>query len=241
MYKFSASMGTTDSDGNIVRIGIGDDPNNKKQKFVLPDVSNSPSEVAARRMQGEIEAKLVAVDHAVTDSHIERLGHARLYGNESEFRARGIDTLVERYESVMARYSADDIYYFFETNAVRLNLTLVNTGHEPLKDVTLVLSLPWVEEFRVSDMLYPPPGQSRTAKESELLGYPKVTIYDEVAQVKCTIDQLEPDENVPAFEADLRIGIQAGLAGKRVLVRYTLHTGDLEKPETGSMKLVFAK
>jgi hypothetical protein len=241
MFRSSIALAGVNTDNNVVRVGLADDPNSKRLKIAVPDVRNPPSKLAAARMKGEIEAKKAAAERDFVDTSVDRLIHARLYGNDSDFTEQGLDTLVEGYNVVMERYSAEDNYYYYETNAVKLNLSLVNTGHEALDDVSLMLTLPWAKPFRVSDKLHAPPGKSRSAKESELLGYPKVKIYDKAAQVKCVLGRLEPDQVVHAFDEDLRICVQPEVAGKKVQVQYSLHAAGLKQPEKGELSLIFSK
>ena len=241
MYQSSATTRPVDIDNNIMRIGFGDDPNRSRLKLLLPDVSNPPSKLAAGKMENEIDAKKSAVAVDVADTGMDRLIHARLYGNESTFTQQGIDTMIEGYNAVMERYLDHDNYYNFETNAVRFNLSMVNSGHEALEDISLMLTLPVAEEFKVADRLYPPPGKTRTPKESELLGYPRVKAYNKAVQVKYEIDRLEPDQQIKVFEQDLRIAIQPQLAGKKVRVKCSLHARGFKHPEESRLTLLFSK
>jgi hypothetical protein len=241
MYQAAATARPVPADNNIIRVGFGDDPNRSRMKLVLPDVSNPPSKLAAGKMENEIDAKKSAVAVDVADTRMERLIHARLYGNESTFTQQGIDTMVEGYNAVMERHLDHDNYYNFETNAVKFNLSMVNSGHEALEDISLMLTLPVAEEFKVADRLYPPPGKTRTPKESELLGYPRVKAYNKAVQVKYEIDHLEPDQIIKVFEQDLRIAIQPQLAGKKVRVKCSLHASGFKHPEESRLTLLFSK
>ena len=118
---------------------------------------------------------------------------------------------------------------------------MVNTGHEALEDVSIMLTLPEVEEFKVVDRLVPPPGTARTLKESELLGYPKVNIYNNAVHVKYKIDRLEPDQPIRVFGEDLRIRVLPQLAGRKVRIMYTLHASGFKNPEQGRLTLLFSK
>jgi hypothetical protein len=241
MYQSAAANRPAASNDNIVRIGFGDDPNRSRLKLVMPDVSNPPSKMAAGKMENEIDAKTSAAEVDCNDTRMERLIHTRLYGNDSDFTGQGIDTLVEGYNAVMESYSDHDNYYNFETNAVKFNLSMVNTGHEALEDISFMLTLPVAQEFIVADRLFPPPGKSRTPKESELLGYPRVKAYNSAVQVKYEIDRLEPDQSIQVFEQDLRIGVQPQLAGKKVRVKCSVHASGFKNPEESRLTLLFSK
>ena len=89
----------------------------------------------------------------VEDTGLARLVHARLYGSELPYETHGMDTLVENYNAVVDKNREADDYYFFETCAVRFNLCMVNTGHEALDDVSVLLTFPWADSFRVADRI----------------------------------------------------------------------------------------
>jgi hypothetical protein len=241
MYRHAAVNNKTASNNNIVHVGLGHNPNNTRLKLVLPDVMNPPSLIAASRIQDEINSKRVVADADFVDTGMDRLIHARLYGNESNFKEQGLDTLMEDLDVVKERHRDDDDYYYQEANAVKINLSMVNTGHEALEDVSIMLILPVVEEFKVVDRLVPPPGTARTHKESELLGYPKVNIYNNAVHVKYKIDRLEPDQPIRVFDEDLRIGVLPQLAGRKVRISYSLHASGFKNPEQGRLTLLFSK
>jgi len=241
MYRVMAQRKPQPTSSNTVLIGFGNEPARTSIGLVLPDVSRPPSASIAARMEKEIDARQAALEVNVEDTGVARLIHARLYGNESPYEEHGINTLVEGYNTVLESHEDEDSYYYFETNAIKLNLSIVNTGAEPLEDVSVLIMLPWAEQFRVADKLYPAPGQSRTAKESELLGYPRVKRYDSKVQVKQEIEFLAPDETMQLFEQDLRIAVTPKLAGQKVALRYTIHAKGLERPEEGRLKILVEK
>jgi hypothetical protein len=241
MYRETARNTPVNPNSNIVQVGFGNDPNIGTLSLSLPTVDRPPSSLAAARMKNEISARQEAKNVNVEDTGLARLVHARLYGNESPYEEQGINTLVEGYNAVIEDHADADNYYFFETQAVKVNMSLVNTGHQPLEDVSIHLILPWAEQFKVAERLYPPPGKKRSAKESELMGYPQVKHYKSAVQVKQALDFLEPDQVIKVFEQDLRIAVQPRLAGQKVAIRYSIHAKGFERPEEGKLKLVFTK
>ncbi|MGI9292221.1 MAG: AlbA family DNA-binding domain-containing protein [Gammaproteobacteria bacterium] len=241
MFSFAIKTQEKKADTSVLRVGQVEDPNNKSISLEIPGKAIPPSIVAAERIKKQIDAKKVVEQNNVEDTQIGRLMNARLSGSDSDFSGQGVDTLVEQYNAVMERYSSHDYYYYFETQAVRLNLAVVNKGPELLEDVNLMLMLPRAEQFRVSDRLQPEPGNSRSVQESELLGYPKVKIFDKAVQVKASIAELQPDQVVQAFEQDLRIAVDPALAGRTIVAKYSLQAPALEQPETGELLLKFAK
>lgn len=241
MYRSNRNEKKATVANNVVQVGFDEDPAQTVLKVVMPDVSNPPSKLAAGRIKGKIDAKKQAEDINFEDTQISRLVHARLYGGEQDFEDQGINTLVQGYNAVADDHREEDDYYYFETNAVRLNLCLVNTGHEPLKDVSLLLTFPRAEQFRVAEYMYGPPGTNRSARESELMGYPGVKYYKSAVQVKQEFDLLEPDNVYSAFEQALRIAVTPELVGRKVRVRYSLRAKGLKEPEEGALTMLFRK
>jgi hypothetical protein len=190
-------------------------------------------------MKKEIEARRAARNVNLEDTGLARLVHARLYGNEQPFEAHGLDTLVQGYNAVLEDYREHDDYYFFEARAIKLSLSMVNTGHAPLENVRIMLSLPWAAYFRVADRLHGPPTKPITRKESELRGYPAVQRYQSVVQVKSSFSMVEPDVVTPVFEQALRIAVGPELAGKKVALRYAIQADGLGVPEEGTLKILF--
>ena len=93
----------------------------------------------------------------------------------------------------------------------------------------------------MADRLHPEPGRTRTSKESELLGYPQVKLYDKNVLVKSRFERVDPDELLTVFDEELRIGVLPEIAGKKVIVKYSLQADGFEQPETGKLQLVFLK
>jgi len=241
MYRFTATRKPQPADNNIVRVGFETNPTKTALTVAFPDASRPPSSQEAYRMQNEIDARKAAHSVNVEDTGFVRLLHARVYGNDRPFQDQGINTLVEGYNTVLDSYQDEDDYYFFETNALKLNFSIVNTGHTPLEDVSVLMNVPWAEQFRTADRLYGPPSKPITAKESELQGYPRVKRYKSAVQIKQEIVRLEPDEAVTIFEQAIRISVKPELAGKKVAIRYSILAAGFERPEEGRLKLVLGK
>jgi hypothetical protein len=238
MYRANSAKKLVDTRSHVVQIGFENDPARTIIGVRLPDVSNPPSQRAASRMIQKIEAKKEAADVSLEDTGVARLVHARLY-DDQEFEDHGITTLVQGYNAVIDDCRDADDYYYFESNAIRLNFCLVNTGQQPLEDVRLMLTFPQAEELQVAEYIYGPPGSHASVKESGLMGYPQVKAYKTAVQVKQEYDLLAPDQITVAFEQPLRLAVRPELAGKKLAVRYSLHAKGLKQPEEGILKLVF--
>ncbi|NND53506.1 MAG: ATP-binding protein [Gammaproteobacteria bacterium] len=224
-----------------VLLGFNNDPAQLQWATRIPDLESVPSVIAAKRLQDQIKVVKAAGEQDFADSAIARLVHAQQYGAELPYDERGVNTLVEDYNSVSSEYDDADRYFYQETNALKLSLSIRNNGEEMLEQITVVLTLPVVEEFRVVDHLCPPPGSERSKHESDLLGYPEVTYRESAVQVRQVIDSLPPGAECPLFETALRIALRPEIAGKKIALRYTLHAQGLSKPEEGALKLLLKK
>ena len=80
--------------GEIVLVGVGEDPRCECKELRVPDASCPPSRVAALKLQAAIAAKKTA--KAVIgreDTAMGRLAHARIFGPDVPFRQQGMETL----------------------------------------------------------------------------------------------------------------------------------------------------
>ena len=237
----NAAVAETPAPQNSVLIGFNNDPTADEWATRLPDLAAVPSVVAAKRLQDQIQVVKAAGEQDVADSSVARLVHAQQYGAELPYDERGVNTLVENYNSVSDDFVEADEYFYNETNALKLSLCVRNTGEEMLENVTVVLTLPVVDEFRVVEHLCPPPGNERSRHESDLFGYPDVTYYKAAAQIRQEVESLPPGAECPLFESALRIALRPAIAGKKIAIRYALHARGLSEPEEGVLKLLLKK
>ncbi len=123
---------------------------------------------------------------------------------------------------------------------MKINFCIRNSGLHLLEDVSVVFTMPVVEEFSVVEQMCPEPGSERSRHESDLLGYPKVSFFSKGAQVCQEIDRLQPGEQRNLFETDLRIALRPDIANKRIGLKYALHARGLATPIEGALKLTLS-
>ena len=133
-----------------------------------------------------------------------------------------------------------DLHYFFEAKAIRLQLSLENRTGGALEDVRFLLALPRIKGLKVADQLYAPPGEQRTRKEMELLGYPDVKLDDKAVLIRCEPGYIGPDECVELFETPPRLAVRSVLAGRRIRMQYQIKAANLFEPVTGKLTLAFS-
>lgn len=221
----------------LVQLGFGDDPTNQSLHCKMPDISLPPSLVAAGRLQDRISVAMEAGERDVEDSMVARLVHVRQHGNELPFDERGVGTLVENFNTVSSNFLEEDAYYYRETNALKLNFCVRNFTQNLLEDISVALTLPVAEEFSVVEQLCPQPGIPHSSHENDLLGYPQVNLFGRGAQVRQEVEILQPGEMRQLFETDLRIALSPDIAGKCIVLKYTVHARGLPTPVEGKLKL----
>ena len=221
-----------------VEIGFGDDATAQQFVMRVPELNMAPSVLAAKRLQDQISVVKEAGARNVVDSSVARLVHAQQYGSELPYDERGVNTLIENFNAVSFEYGEADDYYYTESNALKLNFCVRNACDRPLETVTVVMTLPAVDEFRVVESLSTAPGSGLSQHENDLLGYPEVSYHAGAAQVRQDIDVLQPNSQQALFESALRIALRPAIAGKKIAIRYALHARGLAEPQEGVLKLV---
>ncbi len=221
-----------------VAVGFGEDATALQTVMQLPELERAPSVIAAKRLQDQIAVVKEAGARNVVDSSVARLVHTQQYGSDLPYDERGVNTLIENFHAVGDKYWEADEYYYNESNALKLNFCVRNTSEKVLEALTVVLTLPVADEFRVVESLITAPGSGLSQHENDLLGYPEVTYYKGAAQVRQNIDILQPGGQVSLFETALRVALRPAIAGKKIAIRYALHARGLAEPQEGSLRLL---
>jgi len=223
-----------------VLIGLNDDPGCVKLVLDIPDTSRPPSQRARAKLMSAINAKKAAAKvMGDENTGMGRLAHARIFGPDAPYLARGMDTLMESYQSSDQEYRDADLHYFFEQQAVRVNVSLRNQQSTPLDNAVIEISLPQVPGFEIADRLYSDPEGQQSAIESSLAGYPDILKTADSATVRVFIGRLDPNTSTELFETPLRFRVGPQMRSMKVAVRYKLVANGLVAPLEGRLKLVF--
>jgi hypothetical protein len=220
----------------LVRVGIGEDPQCDLLEVRVPDASRLPSQAAAMKLQSAIAAKRAAAEvMGSDDTDIERLTHARIYGADVPFRHNGLDTLRRALRSVADDYGEADLHYRFEERAVRVNFCVMNAGTDALSDAAIEITIPAVPGLAVATDLYLPAGESATAAAA----YPDVRRKADCYLARSSLGELRPGRLINAFATPLRVAVDRRLVGQKVAVHYSLVAADLKSPCRGRLRLKF--
>lgn len=225
-----------------VEIGLNDDPGCLQAQFDVPDTWRPPSQRVRARLLSAINASKAAQGVlGRADTGMARLAHTRIFGADEPFIARGVDTLVEQYNSTTDEYKDADNHYYYEQQAVKLGFAVRNNQAFALDDVEVELDLPQVPGFQVADRLYMDPADGGSEIESRLAGYPEVHKSPGRASVKISLGNLPPGVSQPLLEKQLRLHVGPEMCGMKVAVKYRLTAKALGKSIRGRLKLVFRK
>jgi len=232
LYGVSEKATLAETASKPVRVGLNGNPSEDYLKVELPDTALPPSAMAAALLKKTIALR----ESTVKDTGLLRLMHAK---ENLPYDERGINTLVQGYNSVVSEHLAEDNYYHFETKAVQLNLSVLNQMGEPLSNASLVLTIPNIEQCRVADRLYLNSQDQLTPKESQIQGYPTVKYFNDTVRIKATMEEVKPDEVSAVFKTALRLSCQPVLRGKKIAMHYTLNADNLASPVSGRLRLGF--
>lgn len=225
-----------------VEIGLNDDPACLQLRLPVPDSSQPPSQRARDQLLSAINAKKTANRMLGNeDTAMARLAHARIFGADTPFVQRGMDTLIEQYNRAADEYAVADRHYYYEQQAVKLSLAIRNCQPVTLENLQLEFSLPQLSGFVVADRLYGDADGGRTAIESQLAGYPEVSLAPDRATVRVNLEGLAPGQQRPVFETPLRIRVGPEMRGMKVAMKYRLTAAGLNETLHGRLKLVFMR
>lgn len=225
-----------------VKIGFNDQPDCDVLKVAIPDTSNPPSRRAKQSIQRAIDWKEKVADRFGTvDTQIHRLLHVHEHGIDSEFDSRDVETLTDLHGSIGFEHAEADAYYYFEEQAVKLNLTVCNKEEEGLEDVSIKLTFPRASDFDIADHLYTGPDDKRTPVEIDMADYPQVQHLKQGTVVSASLGYLAPNSSQQVFGCALRLAVGPMMRGKKVGIKYTLRAKNKQSPGRGYLKIKFGE
>ena len=225
-----------------IMVGFNDRPDCELLELFVPDTSNPPSAREKQKAKKTLDFKKTIKDSFGTlNTKILRMTHVREHGPDSEFDARGMDTLIGVFKEPEKRFIDADKYYFFEEKALKLNLMICNKGAKGIEDASIELVLPRVPDLDVADRLYIRPDDKCSRDEAEKQGYPEVQRRDDEILVRSSLGLLPPDSPEQAFESELRLAVGPTMRGKTVSIRYTLRGRNDQSLGKGCLKIRFSQ
>lgn len=207
-----------------------------RDELVLPvlPLDEMPSSRAAHVVNRMLEAQ--GVSKSVlgrTDSHIARLVHAQVTGEEIPYRHQGTQTMRALLRKIPLEHAAADKHYEFELRAHPMNLLLNNLSDKTLSDLVLTLKIERVDGVGIADRIYAAPGEAHPRHAM----YPKVDAGPRTIAVQVTGLRIPRRTMVEAFFVPLRILLREPAAGQTIRVGYALQGPALERPIQGRLKI----
>jgi hypothetical protein len=194
-----------------------------------------PSELAAGKLRHLLEAKADAkAAFGRTETHMQRLIHARVFGMDQAYEERGLDTIRAQLDSAASDYRSADDYYRYHVRAHPLQLVVTNEADQPIDGTTLQIRIPRLEGIGVADRAYAP-----TDIETPPPGYPVVKDTERGTIIQARIGPIPAGASVDAFGVPPRLCVRPEAAGNSVAIDYVLVGGGLGEPVRDSLMLRF--
>lgn len=230
-FKGTISLNFNDSNSKILTI-------NRNKNLQLPSENAA---IRIREILKEKEEKLEKLDNfgiMLMNRDIPMLGR-------NSYENRSISTLKENLESVKETYSKDDLFYLFEENSIKINLTLVNNGSEYLEDSSIEVKINRNENFLIAPSVYPKPVDSSwpyRPQYNELslsnIQYPKVSETDLEYTIFENIGNIKHNLPINVFKVPLRFVAGRDCFKKEVILKIKIFGKNLPKPIEDELKII---
>lgn len=223
-----------------IEVGFPGDIIQKERRVGTCDLAALPSALAAKKLEELIESRS-QMRAAGANTAMARLTHARLFGSDVPYEDRSTEKIRTEMLELQRRHVDDDAHFLFEQNRTDLQIVVFNQGEEPLRDAALTVVMPRHAAFHVATRLprVPRDGRFTEPPAAEQVDYPAVTVRSNALQVSTKIGDVAPGFPVDVFARPLRVCVGSELAGRRLGIRYTLHSQNLRLPATGVLRLLF--
>lgn len=173
-----------------------------------------PSEIAAGKLRHLLEAKVDAkAAFGRTETHMQRLIHARVFGMDQAYEERGLDTIRAQLDSAATDYRSADDYYQFHVRAHPLQLVVTNEADRPLDGATLQLRIPKLEGIGFADRAYAP-----ADIEAPPPGYPAVKDTARGTIIQARLGSVAAGATVDVFGVPPRLWVRPEAAGNSVAI-----------------------
>lgn len=223
-----------------IEVGFPGDIIYKDCRVATCDLAALPSSAAAAKLEEFVESR-AQLRMAGTNTAMARLTHARLFGSDVPYEDRSTDKIRSEMLHLQCRYADQDEYFLFEENRTDLQIVVCNQGEETLRDAALTIVMPRHAALHVAMRLpkVQRDGQFFDSSAAEQADYPAVTVRNNALQISANIGDIDPGVPVDVFARPLRICVGRELAGRRLGIRYQLHSQNLRAPAEGRLRLLF--
>lgn len=221
-----------------VSVGFNDEPDCRYLEMPVLDTSNPP-------FAGEEDSdnKPLTIAGVIKDTvgtvttQIQRLrqGGTTKTGSEAD------ESMTDLSADAGRIFADAQNHYYFEEKALKLGLSIRNSGEVTISDATLELGFPRLPDFDVADRIYASPFDKRTVSEAERKGYPEVESRQDAIFVRSAIASLAAGSTQPALRCPLRMAVGPGMQGRKLGIRYTLRGPNGRSLSKGNLKIRFGR
>jgi len=217
-----------------VHVLFDTDPPSETLRLDATDLKDLPSRLAAERLTGLISAKeAIGSLQGVQHTYIGRLTHARLFGSDTPYIEKGLETLRGELADVAKQFAQYDLHFKYEVKAHRLNLRLRVSGNRELENVSLLVRLPAGAGLDLAPCVYR--GEADEPENFSGGRYPTMDITPSEYRMCASFDSLSRDAELNAFELPVRVVVEEAALGFKFPLRYELRARNLRRPITGKL------
>ena len=136
-------------------------------------------------------------------------------GGSLPYEKRSIKDLEDNLKNIKETYKDHDYYEVLELQSNKFNISILNNGHNYIKDASIVVKIPRLEGLFISDKIIRNPRKSDIIGQDtmSIIHYPKVTENDEFYIIKNSIGDIKHQKEQNAFDKDIRIFANRELEG----------------------------
>lgn len=222
-----------------IAVGFNDEPECKLLELSVPDTSNPPFADEESDAKKTSKLKQVIKDTVGTvTTQILGLGHG---AEKDPVPVSGSESQTDDCDEASKVLADARNHYFYEENALQLNLCACNNGTQEIKGVSVELGFPRLPDFDVADRLYTSPFDKRSAAEMKNLGYPEVERSDAAIFVRGSLDALVPAKSEKLFRCAIRMAVGPRMQGRKLAVHYTLRGPNNQRIGKGRLKIQFGQ
>ena len=223
-----------------IEVGFNDQPDCNYIEMTVPDTSDPPFAKDKEDVTQSLNLKAQIKEIVGTSTNaILRLGRGPVNVIAADSDGSDDESQTDVFKATAVLVGKAEDHYFFEEQALELNLAVCNKGDVGVEGVSIELGFPRLPDFDVADRLYVSPFDKRSSVEMKNLGYPKVERHDDGILVRSTIGTLNPGNSAQAFKCPLRLAVGPGMNGRKLAIIYALRGQNDQTLGKGRLKIKF--
>jgi|SRR6218665_3099031 len=201
-----------------------------------------PSTKAEKRIKRIIELKEYEELNKPSSSTY-RFPRITSFGSLS-YEERDLATLRQNLENIKETYKNDDLYYYFEENAHKINFYIWNNNNEYIEDASIEITLK-TDNILVSQTIYPKPPKHdiipiislNDGPSWEKINYPEITKTADVIKIFQSIGNIKHQIPQSSLKVPFRLVLSKPCKGNMIALNIKLYGKNLPQPITETLIL----